>query len=236
MCTLVIWSVWWWHGCMCDCGFQHSTSIHVQSKFSCEMLDFWGWESFGEDISDHVIGGTEYKLDFAIIKTTQWMKWKWMSICFVHMWYWWFLVSTMANWFSENKVIGSSRGIRTSPINKCSHSASFVACVMAMYLLSVVNRERISCFFKAQDMTLPSIKNVYSKMAFWSLAMLPSTSIYPCSSLLIHLHIKHRFFVSITYCRIIALPHNEPIWGCLRSMRQWTLHTKCLDVCQVWHI
>ena len=52
---------------MCDCEFQHSPSIHVQSKFSCEMLDFWGWKSFGEGVSDHVIGGTEYKSDFAII-------------------------------------------------------------------------------------------------------------------------------------------------------------------------
>ena len=50
--------------------------------------------------------------------------------------------------------MGSLRGMRTSPINKRSHSASFMVCVVAMYLLSVVESEMISCFFDTQDMVL----------------------------------------------------------------------------------
>ena len=42
---------------------------------------------------------------------------------------------------------------RTQP-----HNASFVVCVMATYLLSVVESETISCFLDAQDMVPPSIR------------------------------------------------------------------------------
>ena len=91
--------------------------------------------------------------------TTQWMKWKCMLMCFVCVWYWWSLVSAIADWLSENKVMGLSRGTRTSSINKHSHSASFMTCIVATYSLLVVESEMISCFFNAQDMAPLSIRN-----------------------------------------------------------------------------
>ena len=31
------------------------------------MLDLWGWEHFGEGVSDHVVGGAENKVNLAIV-------------------------------------------------------------------------------------------------------------------------------------------------------------------------
>ena len=115
------------------------------------MFDFWRGEHLGEGVGDHVICRAEYELNFAIInyppdevKMDVYM----LGVCMI-----------LVVLGECRKVVGSLREMRTSPIKECSHSASFVACVTAMYLLSVVESETISCFFEAQDTAPLSMRN-----------------------------------------------------------------------------
>jgi len=92
---------------------------------------------------------------------THQIKWKCMSICSVHVWYWWSFVRAIADWLSEKRVVGSVMGLKRSLMSDCSHRASFAAWVAAMYSLSVVKSKTISCCFDDQDTVPPSIKKAY---------------------------------------------------------------------------
>ena len=79
-------------------------------------------------------------------------------MCFVHGWYWWSRVSAMATWLSENRVVGDVMLLNTSEMRLHSHKASLPPCVAATYLLSVVDKEMISCHFEDHEIVPPSMR------------------------------------------------------------------------------
>ena len=78
------------------------------------------------------------------------MKWKHMSMCLVQAWYWCSFVSVIADWLSENKVVGGKVILKTWEMKR-SQSASFVAWVVATYSLSVVDSDINSCHLALQE-------------------------------------------------------------------------------------
>ena len=58
-------------------------------------------------------------------------------------------------------MIGHMRGHVISARNVHSQSASFAACVAAMYSASVMDNAMIGCFLELQDTAPPSIVKMY---------------------------------------------------------------------------
>ena len=67
-------------------------------------------------------------------------------------------MSVMAAWLSENKVVGDMMGPNTSEMRLRSHKASLLPCVAAMYSLSVVDKETISCRFEDHKTAPPLMR------------------------------------------------------------------------------
>jgi hypothetical protein len=68
-------------------------------------------------------------------------------------------MSAMAAWLSEKRVVGSWSVPKTSEMRERSHSTSLPLCVAAMYSLSVVESETISCHLDYHETALPSMRN-----------------------------------------------------------------------------
>ena len=117
-----------------------------------------------------------------LFSTTQRIKWQCTSICLVRAWYWWLRVNAMADWLSKKSIIASLNGSKISASRLWSQSPSFMPCVAATYLLSVVDREMISCFFEDQDTAPPSIRNANPVIAQRSSDILPLASAYPTNA------------------------------------------------------
>ena len=92
-------------------------------------------------------------------------------------------------------MVGSSNGANSSPISDHSHKASLAACIAAMYSLSIIDNEMISCFLEDHDTAPPSIKKVYPEIALQSSTILLSTSAYPISALGAPPYVSHKSFV-----------------------------------------
>ncbi len=85
-------------------------------------------------------------------------KWCCTSMCFVHAWQVRFLVNDIAPWLSHRITITffSSMYLK-SIINFVIHMASFVACVFAMYSVSMVDNVIVGCRLPLQKMLPPPI-------------------------------------------------------------------------------
>jgi hypothetical protein len=68
-------------------------------------------------------------------------------------------MSAMAAWLLEKRVVSSWSVLKTSEMREHSHSASLLLCVAAMYSLSVVESEMISCYLDDHETVLPSMRN-----------------------------------------------------------------------------
>jgi len=66
----------------------------------------------------------------------------------------------MATWLSEKRVVGPLMLPKTSEMRLQSQRASLPPCVAVTYLLSVVDKETISCHFEDYEMAPLSIRNV----------------------------------------------------------------------------
>ena len=161
------------------------------------MFDLWGWWGLGESICKHIISRTVDKSKIDPFSMIQRIKWKRMSICLVLGWYWWSLVSVMADWLSENRVVGSSMTSKSWVMRDLSHSASLEACITEMYSLSVVDSETISCHLAAQKTAPPCNKNVYPEIVCLSSAILPSASAYPFNSFCWPQYVNQNSFVPL---------------------------------------
>ena len=63
----------------------------------------------------------------------------------------------MAAWLSEKRVVVAVRDPKALDRRLCNHSTSFMLCVMAMYLLLVVESNMISCRLEDQKTAPPSM-------------------------------------------------------------------------------
>jgi hypothetical protein len=75
--------------------------------------------------------------------------------------------------------MGSVKGLNIWPMKKQSYNTSFVACVTAIYSLSIIESEIISCCLDNHETAPLLIKKVYPEAALLFSAILPSASAYP---------------------------------------------------------
>jgi len=112
-------------------------------------------------------------------------KWCCTSKCFVHAWWVGFLVNDIAPWLSHRiTIIFFSSMYPKSIINFVIHTASFLACVFAMYSASVVDNVIVGCRLLLQEMapspimkTNPVVDLLSSRSPPQSASQYPSTSL-----------------------------------------------------------
>ena len=107
------------------------------------------------------------------------MKWYWMSMCLVHVWYNQSFMSVIAECESKYRVIGFMMGWKILLIICQSQMASFAAYIAARYSDSAVDSVTNSCFFEDHEIAPPLTRKTYPEMAWWCSCEDPSTSIYP---------------------------------------------------------
>ena len=82
----------------------------------------------------------QYLTEMAPWSVQSHMKWCWMSMCLVDVWYWLFFEIAITDWLSQNSVVGWWSGLMISARKAHVQRAYFSVCVSEMYLASVVDK------------------------------------------------------------------------------------------------
>jgi len=113
-----------------------------------------------------------------------WTKWCYPLMCFVRACWVGFFINDIAPWLSHRITIAFfSFMYPNSFMNFVIHLVSLVACVLAMYLASIINKSIMGCPLLFQEMAPPPIMNTNPMVdILFSRSSAQFTSQYPTKS------------------------------------------------------